>query len=184
MAYKAPQDLATAYLCTSILTTLSAHSSDTGILSLLKHASLPAFCSHFPLSGGLFPQVVLTIMSLLKSHLYNKTFPDHLAKVASQSSSLIIHLNHLTYVFYMCELCFPPLMVSSYDGMDQALSLEPRKWPASADILHKCDEWMKCLWLVDQMCPFKSHQWVPASETKSQSLPKFAIPVYTQMATS
>ena len=86
---------------------LPAHSSHTGILSLLKHAIPPAFCSHSPLPGGLFPQVVLTIRSLLKSHLYNETFPNYPAKVASQSLFLDYTSEPPFYMFDMCELCFP-----------------------------------------------------------------------------
>ena len=50
-------------------------------------------------------------MSLLKSHLYNKTFPDHLAKVASQS----LFLDYTAKPPFLCVLHVLTLL-SSLNG--------------------------------------------------------------------
>lgn len=63
-------------------------------LAFFLYSNMPSqlFCSCSPRSGGLFPQLVLIIRSLLKSRLYNKTFPDHPAIVASK----VLILNNAT----------------------------------------------------------------------------------------
>lgn len=97
------------HLCFCPSHALPAPSGNTGIPPIPRTCPPPSICSHCPLREGLFPQVVVSIRSLLKSHLYSKTFPDHPAQVASKTFLHNTTPEPSFYLFYMGELCFPCL---------------------------------------------------------------------------
>lgn len=146
MAYKAPPELTPADLCTSILTTLRQLTPAT--LASFLYSYMPTHRLWIPfLSGGLFSQVVVAIRSQLKSHLYNKNFPDHLAKVASQALFLNNTSEPSFRVFYTCELFFPHSNGRLYDSRDQLLlSMCPwnleSAWQHNIYSINVMTEWM------------------------------------------